>query len=119
MTRATIHERSRIAIPEFAAEIQDHLNTYGECLDHVLFGDLTRFLVAAAREDDWPLVHRGLIFLDAAIMSGDRHLESLVSVSFIENLPPWQATSVEPLPNGFVERLPPHLRAEFDRQLAG
>jgi len=118
-TRSTICEPLGAALPEFDTEIADHLNTYGECLDHVLFGDLTRFLLAAAREGDWPLVRRGLTFLEGTMMSGDPYLENLVAASFIENLSPWHTPNVEPLPKGFVECLPPHLRTEFDRQRAG
>ena len=54
----------RIALPEFAPAIDEHVAHNDEVLPHVLFGDLTRFVLEASRQRNDDLTRRALAFLD-------------------------------------------------------
>ena len=96
------------AVPEFNAALDEHLEDMdGELLPHLLFGDITRFVVAALEEGSVELVQRTLQFLEGAIRDGDQYVQELVAVSFIENIGVW-----EPEMAPLVLQLPPALRAE-------
>lgn len=99
------------AVPEFRSTIQEHIADNGEALQHVLFGDLTRFVEAAWEEGDEELVRRCLAFLESALTNGDEKTNNLVAVSFVENVGPWDKEK-----SGFIETWPTGLRAEARRQ---
>ncbi len=98
----------RIAIPEFNQTFDEHVAEYG-VLPHVLFGDLTRFVVSAHERRDTDLENRSLAFLDRALLLGDGDVVNLVAVSFVENVDPQQH-------RGFIATWPDALRAESDQQ---
>ncbi len=91
--------------------LDEHIDTYGEVLSHILFGDLTRFVLQAYKEGDKALVERCLIFLDKALTDGDAEVQNLVAVSFVENTDPRDQAS-----QLFISTWPEHLRAEAERQ---
>jgi hypothetical protein len=81
-------------VPEFREEYEEHLRFMdGELLLHVLFGDLTRFLVAAEAADDEVLVARCLASMDRLLREADQETQNLVRVSFVENLA-WEDDAV-------------------------
>ena len=103
-------QRLSSAIPEFRLEIADHLDFYDEALPHVLYGDLTRFVLAAhARRDD-ALVDRCLTFLNAELRKGDKATQELVAVSFVENVGPSDETM-----RPFIRAWPRALKAAAGR----
>jgi len=69
---ASVHRALRAAIPEFGDSIAEHLACDEEGLQHVLVGDLTRFLLAARDRGYDELVGRCLHFLDEALRDGTR-----------------------------------------------
>jgi hypothetical protein len=104
-------ELLRSEVPEFALEIDEHVEHNGEVLPHVVFGDFTRFVVAARNAGDAPLVGRCLAFLEQALRDGDTQVGNLVQVSFVENIGPWDGDAAE-----FMETWPQKLREEAERQ---
>jgi hypothetical protein len=54
-----VHVALREAVPEFGGVIDEHIAYHGRLLQHVLFGDLTRFVLAAQERDDQELVEPG------------------------------------------------------------
>ena len=111
LTYSEITTALRVALPEFAAEIDEHVVDNDEMLPHVLFGDLTRFVLDASQRRDDDLVQRALAFLDAALREGDDAVQNLVGVSFVENVGPWDPNQAD-----FIESWPDALRMEADRQ---
>ena len=107
----SIHESLRMAVPEFGPTIDEHVEDYDEVLAHVLFGDLTRFVLAAHREGDSALVDRSLRFLDEAFCEGDGGVQDLVAGSFVENVAPW-----DPSVRDFIRSWPKALRREAHNQ---
>jgi hypothetical protein len=107
----TVHEALRAAIPEFSGEIDEHFASNEEMLQHVLFGDFTRFVMDAQARGDEELVRRCLAFLEEALRDGDKNVVTLVQVSFVENVGPFIGDVAE-----FVETWPTALRAEAQRQ---
>ena len=99
------------AIPEFRPAIGEHVEVYGELLPHVLFGDLTRFVLAARARQDQELVQRSLAFLEDAMREGDQGVRDLVAVSFVENIGPWD-DAVAP----FISEWPDALRQAAEAQ---
>ncbi len=57
-------------------------------LPHLLFGDLTRFVLDAHARGDDDLVRRALAFLNKAFREGDDIVQNLVGMSFVENVGP-------------------------------
>jgi hypothetical protein len=86
--------------PALARLRDEHIAFNGELLPHVLFGDVTRWIVAHA-----PATHV-LQVLERHIATGDADVDNLIGVSFLENLGPGE-TSVR-------QALGPRLRAELD-----
>jgi len=84
----------------------------GELLLHVLFGDLTRFVVAAEAAGDERLVERCLRAIERLIAEVDEKTQELVGVSFVENI----AWEEDPLSSEVRGRLPPRLAAELRAQ---
>ena len=97
-----------VAVPEFGPTFDEHVADYG-ILPHVLFGDLTRFVLAAHERRDTEVESRSLAFLDWALREGDDDVENLVAVSFVENVDQRQH-------RGFIATWPDALRAEAKRQ---
>ncbi|WP_214415229.1 DUF7674 family protein [Sphaerisporangium fuscum] len=94
-------------VPEFAPVVQEHVACDDEVLQHVLFGDLTRFVLKAHQCGDDAVVGRCLAFLEQAMMASDLRLRELVAVSFVENVGPWDAEVAD-----FIASWPPALRQE-------
>lgn len=112
MTYADVCTALWTAVPEFGEIIDEHLvDNDGELLLHVLFGDLTRFVLAADERGDHDVVARSLQFLDSALRHGDADVENLVAVSFVENNEPWDGQAWT-----FISTWPEALRAEAQRQ---
>jgi hypothetical protein len=111
----SVHVSLVEAVPEFAPVLAEHLEDQdGETLQHLLFGDLTRFVVDAYERGDEALVSRCLGFLDQALRDGDEMTQNLVAVSFVENVGPWDEDVQE-----FIAGWPSALREEARRQLEG
>ena len=109
---SVIHEQLVQAVPEFEHELAAHLEeNFGKPLPHVLFGDLTRFVLAAYAAGDADLVERCLRFLEEAMGASDNMVRNLVQVSFVENVRPW-----DPAMELFVGSWQALLRAEAERQ---
>ena len=98
-------------LPEFRAEVEDHIQFNEGLLPHVLFGDLTRFVLRAREQGRDDVVRRALEFLDEALRHGDEQVDNLVSVSFVENVGPW-----DPAQADFIDEWPHALRDEAVRQ---
>ena len=78
---------------------------HGEVLPHLLFGDLTRFLLRAHSRGQGDVVDRCVRFLERAARYGDEMVVELVAVSFVENVGPW-----EPEMSGFISTWPARLQ---------
>ena len=107
----TVHDALRRAVPEFGAAIDEHVADHGGVLPHVLFGDLSRFVLAAHHAGDHELVSRSLAFLELALLEGDDGVQNLVAVSFVENVGPWDKSQ-----ESFIESWPEALRLEARTQ---
>ena len=70
------------AAPEFAALKAEHVREYGELLPHVLFGDLTRWVLAHQPQN------RVVDILEEAFRAGDSSTRDLIAASFVENIEP-------------------------------
>jgi hypothetical protein len=110
LTVAEVLDELLVALPEFRPTFDEHLADYG-VLPHVLFGDLTRFVLAAHERGDTNVEERSLAFLDRALLEGDKDVQNLVAGSFVENVPPW-----DPTQRAFIAAWPDTLRAEAERQ---
>ncbi|NNC39172.1 MAG: hypothetical protein HKN95_00650 [Acidimicrobiia bacterium] len=112
LTYETVHEALLVAVPEFRAELEQHHSDYeGEVLPHLLFGDLTRFVLAARDRGDHALVDRCLVFLEEVARSPRQRLSNLAAVSFVENVAPWQ-----PEMRSFIKTWPKELKRVAARQ---
>jgi hypothetical protein len=98
------------AVPALGPVVEEHIESYGELLPHVLFGDLTRFVLAAAAKGDETNVRTILDLLDTGMVSGDPDLVNLISASFVENVGVWDRTM-----DSFISTWPEHLRTEAER----
>ena len=104
-------DRLREAVPEFAPEMDAHLSdNFGEVLNHLLFANLVRFMLAARNRGDDALVSRVLVFADLVLREGDDKARNVIEVSFVENVvggldAPWS----------FVATWPRALRDDADR----
>lgn len=98
-------------LPEFRDALNEHLRDNDGLLPHVLFGDLTRFVLRARKDGHDDIVRRALAFLDEALRHGDERTKNLVAVSFVENVGPW-----DPQQARFIEEWPQALRDEATRQ---
>ena len=81
----------------------EHIATYGELLPHVLFGDLTRWMLAHHPQ---PAL---LGLLEDGFATGDSATQNLIAVSFVENIEP--GPEYAPL----REALGPRLRQVWNR----
>jgi hypothetical protein len=106
------------AIPEFAPELEAHLAFNHQMLPHVLFGDLTRWVIDLYRQsqghsEDRPgeVLARTLRFLEDRFSDPlDAAAHDLIAVSFLENL--HQAGSDY---RGLKEQMGPNLRSWLTR----
>jgi hypothetical protein len=102
-------ERLVAEVPALQPLLSEHLDFNHELLAHVLFGDVTRFVVSGFAEH--PERRRDadkiLILLEEALGSPDEDVQNLVSVSFCENL-----LGEEPL-EAIRAAMGPRLRAEL------
>lgn len=112
VTYENVVQRLVEQVPESRQAYEEHLNFCGEILPHVLFGELTGFIIRTYRlwaKSGDPCVEDKLQhilnFLEECAQSTDERVVDLVSVSFLENL--WQAGSdYEPI----KKRLGPNLQ---------
>ena len=75
------------AVPEFAAQVTEHIRDNDELLPHVLFGAyLVPFLLDARRHGSDEFVTRVLTFADRALWDGDDAVRNVIDVSFVEDL---------------------------------
>ncbi|MEV0228694.1 hypothetical protein [Nonomuraea sp. NPDC050786] len=109
-----IADRLVSEIPEFRSVLREHVIDNHEVLPHVLFGDLTRFVLHAHQQGREQLVGRCLTFLAVAMKSADVRLRELVAVSFVENVGPWDPAMVD-----FIASWPEALRNEVIDQAGG
>jgi hypothetical protein len=65
--------------------LDEHLADDDELLPHVLFGDVARYALALARDDETDDLNALLSDLDAALGDSDDEVGNLVWVSFVEN----------------------------------
>ena len=74
------------AVPAFRPFLEEHLtDNEGEVLNHLLFGDLSRFALAAHERGDSSTTRQVIDFVDEAFRRGDGDVRNVVSVSFVEN----------------------------------
>lgn len=112
-------DQLRRAVPEFESHCRAHREEYqGQVFPHILFGDFTRFVLAAWDRGDRALVDRSLRFLETVLDVGDDHARGLVAVSFVENVAASAGESKD-RHRGFVAAWPAGLRAEAERQASG
>jgi hypothetical protein len=90
--------------PDIAPLLEEHLTGYSELLDHVLFGDVTRYAAdlarRAAEDPEAEAELLGLLGdLDRAILpeGEDDPVDNLVWVSFVENTQGVAGDAEEPL----------------------
>jgi hypothetical protein len=109
-----IHELLR-AVPEFQQVFDEHVNFNGELLTHLLFGDLTRWVIDLYRKSQSgghgapqteEILIRTLDFLeDRCTNAGEVGVQNIITVSFLENL-----HQAGPDYEGIKNRLGPNLR---------
>ena len=71
--------------PGLVPVLDEHLADNDELLPHMLFGDVTRYALALARDDEMDDLDRLLTDLDIALGDADDEVANLVWVSFVEN----------------------------------
>jgi hypothetical protein len=91
--------------------VNEHIAFYEEWLPHLLFGDLTDFVLAARAAGDTGTVRAVLNVLDSALASSDDYVVNLIGVSFVENVEP-----SDPEMATFIASWPDRLRAAAERQ---
>ena len=75
------------SVPALQQIYRAHLQENDELLPHVLFGEITRFVVTKARKAEHdPLIARLLNEFEKGLEEGPEEVRELVSVSFVENL---------------------------------
>ena len=99
-------------VPEARGVCEEHLDTFGELLLHLLMADLLRFAVECFQVSDRETLDRLLIFIDRSLRHGDSFVENAVQASFIENV----GASPEETPE-FITSWPLTLKAERIRQI--
>ena len=107
-----VWDRLQEAVPDFAAEMDEHLSDFGEVLHHLLFAGLVRFMLAARERGDDSLVARILDFANQMLHEGDGAARNVVEVSFVESVvggAPSDAVWT------FVAEWPTALRTDADR----
>ncbi len=115
MTYDKVAEQLLASVPEFKETYDEHLKDYdGKLLLHVLFADLTPFVVQQYRLSMQSgrdhvtaadVFHRILNFIEDAAHSDDEDVTTLVQVSFLEGL-----HQAGPDYNGLIAHLGPASR---------
>jgi hypothetical protein len=83
---AEVAERLVAAVPSFRPVLEEHLADYeGELIQHLLFGDLSRFTLQAFVLGDTATTDQVIDFIGRAWRHGDDGVRNLVRVSFVEN----------------------------------
>ena len=72
--------------PEIDSIYELHKSDNGVVLQHVFFGELTRFIIASYRKNNLDLVDNILEILDMYLQLGDDKITNLIVASFLENL---------------------------------
>src|SRR3712207_3478238 len=76
-------------VPEFRSLYDEHTkDNRGEVLNHLLFGDLSRFTVDAYNSGATALAERVVRLMERLNREGDALTSELVGVSFVENIGP-------------------------------
>lgn len=74
--------------PEFIPLLQEHRNTYGVLLPHVLMGDITRWVIQRFHADASDVTLRDVLdFIEEAFDGANAEVRELIAASFLENLP--------------------------------
>jgi hypothetical protein len=73
-------------IPEFSSSIVEHRKEYGHILEHVLFGDFTRFVIQEYKLGHSNVYLRCINFIEDMLNSNDGYLVEVAQASFLENL---------------------------------
>jgi hypothetical protein len=94
-------------IPEFRTTYDEHVQDNDEVLSHVLFGDLSRFTIAAYERGQIGVIERLVRLMERLLRDGDDYTKNLVAVSFVENIGP------DDVDRGFFELYGPLLRADL------
>lgn len=71
--------------PGLVPVVDEHLADNDELYPHVLFGDVTRYALALARNGEVDELDRFLTDLDAALDESEDEVANLVWASFVEN----------------------------------
>jgi hypothetical protein len=79
-------ERFLDDVPELRLGFAEHLETFGEPLPHVFFGDVTRYATETAPTANPELLSRFSGAIERMAASADEDVENIVAVSFFENL---------------------------------
>ena len=96
------------AVPELRAALAQHVRDNDVVMQHVFFGcDVVPFVLAACKAGDVEIVGRCLAVLEAALTCSDERTRGLVSVSFVEQVGPWESDM-----GSFVGAWPPALAQE-------
>ena len=95
--------------PELEVARQAHVAYYGELLAHVLFGDVTRWVV---ERGPGPEVRDVLGVLERHLDEGDEDVQEVLILSFLYNL-----FGDDPSELAIQAALGPHLRAKFDAMM--
>lgn len=82
MTIPQLLDALSAAVPDLDALRTEHVREYGELLPHVLFGDVTRWLLAHQPQP------RVLQILEDAFLAADAETYDLIAASFVENIEP-------------------------------
>lgn len=70
-------------LPEFTAQVDEHLACHDELLFHLVMGDLARFYWDTVRHDA-EMARRFWMSVDWMAIKGDQYVENAVGVSLIE-----------------------------------
>jgi len=74
--------------PGLVAGFDEHReDNFGAILPHVFFGELTRYVVKLGEREAWSELQAILDHLEETFAAGGGELTTLISVSFLENLP--------------------------------
>jgi transcriptional regulator of NAD metabolism len=76
-----------LTAPELQRILDTHISDYNVVLPHVLFGDISRFVISEARRIETrstiiPLLNK----IEKGLTEGSEGIRELIQVSFVENL---------------------------------
>lgn len=112
MTRAEAVAKLVARVPQLEPAYEEHIRDHDELLDHVFFGDVSRFVVAAEASGEDELVGRMLAALEELLREDDPEIRELIAASFVENV----AWDVDDASDRIRQRLPPLLADELRQQ---